>query len=143
MWAWLWQQIPDGDSALSKSDRIVIAGMVAAVLTPTWLTWWKARVVKKQVLPNSGTSLADKLTRIETQNDRIETKVDVHTMSLDAQRDEMASVKTGLANHREEVNKIVRELRHDIDGIASDVHELQQAQSQRRETINQEEGTSQ
>lgn len=143
MWVALWQALPDPDSSFTRNDKLVIIGMLAAVLTPTWLAWWNARVARKATQPNSGKSLADKLTRIETQNDRIETKVDVHTMALDTHREDLAIVKTGLADHRTEVARFIREFRRDLDDVRSDVHDLQQAQSQRRETVQQEEGTSQ
>lgn len=143
MWAWLWQVLPSPPDDFTRTDRLVILGLVAAVVTPTWLAWWNARIAKKATRPDSGNSLADKLTRIETQADRIEVKADVHTMALDVQRKGVAELKTGLADHRTEVNKIVRELRHDIDGIRSDVHDLQETQTHRRETVQTEEGTTQ
>lgn len=137
MLTWLMQQMPEiPDSSFTRTDKLVMLGMLMAIITPTWMAWWNARIAKKATQPNSGHSMADKLTRIETQGDRIETKVDVHTMVLDTHRTEMSVVREEVTG----VKGVIRELRRDLDAVRSDVHDLQEAQSHRRETIESEEG---
>jgi len=129
----LWQVLPDpGPTTFTGQDKWVALAMFMAVFTPTWLAWWNARVARKHTKPHNGTSMADSLSRLEVQSDRIETKVDVHKMELDKHRDEMQGVK-----------RVIREFRGDLDQVMASVTELQEAQTHRRETIQTEEGTSQ
>lgn len=74
-----------------KDDPLILIGLiVTALIAPTWLAWWNARVARKQLQPNGGTSIADKVTRIEARVDNhsekfdhIDSKLDHHDSKLD------------------------------------------------------------
>lgn len=52
--------------AVSEGTQIALIGAICTgLIAPTWLAWWNSRVAKKQLQPNGGTSIADKIARIE------------------------------------------------------------------------------
>lgn len=63
--------------AVSEGTQIALIGaMVTGLFAPTWLSWWNSRVARKQMFPNGGASLADKIGRMDNKLDRLESKTD-------------------------------------------------------------------
>ncbi len=147
--------VPGMQSGDSGTKWVVLALILTTVVAPTWLGWWNARITKKQVTPNGGSSLKDQVTKVvtkvedmTTQNDRIEVKVD-----LAATKVELAKVQ--IEKHEAQITDISAKLdslvlassrtREQVAGyvadIKSDVSDLHQAQEQRRETVESESGS--
>lgn len=53
---------------MNEGTQIAFIGViVTALIAPTWLAWWNSRIARKEFQPNGGSSLADKITRIESK----------------------------------------------------------------------------
>lgn len=69
--------------ALSEGTQIALIGaIVTGGIVPTWLAWWNSRVARKQLKPNGGTSIVDKLTRIESKVDHAKQAAEINTQRI-------------------------------------------------------------
>jgi hypothetical protein len=69
-------------AALSESDKTFFGVVIVALMAPTWLAWWNARIARKQVTPNGGSSLKDQVTLL-VENDKVrDAKIDLHTLQI-------------------------------------------------------------
>lgn len=50
--------------AISVEAYGLIALGITAVLAPSWLAWWNARLTNKEMKPNGGTSLKDQVSQV-------------------------------------------------------------------------------
>lgn len=121
------EQVRQSAADPSLVFKIAVLTMVAAILTPTWLAWWNARIAKREVRPNGGSSLNDKVTRNAESTERLHDKVDVQGLVLDRHSDQIGDVK-----------RVIREFRNDLDDVRDRVGLLQDATENRREIIEQE-----
>lgn len=80
-------------AALTDSDKVFIGGIIAVLVAPTWLAWWNSRIAKKQVTHNGGSSMMDKVTRIEDNQARVETKIDTIREVVDLHTAEITNIK--------------------------------------------------
>lgn len=67
---------------LSDQDKAIFLGMFIAVVAPTWLAWWNARLAKRQVTRNGGGSLKDVVERLDAKVDRVEATLELHTVEI-------------------------------------------------------------
>lgn len=122
----LGQEIP-GPNQVTDGGKIAIAIVVLSVLTPTWLSYWNSKIAKKEVRPDGGSSMKDQVNRLADQGDRLEAKLDLQGIRLDRHAEELRKVKTDVSTFRDT-----------LQGMQGNMAVLQEAQDQRRETVEKE-----
>ena len=137
--------VPGVTPGTPQATWIVTALIVTTIVAPTWAAWWNARVAKKQVTPNGGSSLKDQVSKMVVTTDRVEVKVDLaatkvelansriekHDGQIEAINRKLDSLMVASTRTREQVVGYVQ-------GIKTDVSDLHKAQEQRRETVESE-----
>lgn len=86
----------------SAEDKAVILVFVTAILAPTWMAWWNARVARKQVTPNGGSSLKDQVTSINTKIDTLVAVQELHTVQIATIREDQAKIPKQVTQERED-----------------------------------------
>jgi hypothetical protein len=117
------QDIP-GTDVVNNGEKIALFIVAMSIITPTWLSWWNSKIAKKEVRPNSGHSMKDKVDRMADQGDRLEAKLDLQGIRLDHHSAKIATVQSDVST-----------LGGSLAEMQKDIASLQKAQEQRRETI--------
>lgn len=106
---------PSVISALSESDKTFLGVVIVALLAPTWLSWWNARIAKKQVTPNGGSSLKDQVTKLGTQITSIYNKMDTVVATQELHTVEIATMKAVQHAVQQTITQIQEGQNHEQD----------------------------
>lgn len=96
-------------AALSDSDKTFLGVVIVALLAPTWLAWWNARIAKRQVTPNGGSSLKDQVTKLGQQVTMLCIKMDSVVATQELHSIEVATVKA-VQHNMQEVQQEVQQV---------------------------------
>lgn len=100
-------------ATLSDQDKAIFLGMFIAVVAPTWLAWWNARLAKRQVTRNGGNSLKDVVEKLDIKVDKLVATSELHTLEIATIKERQRTVLTNTSKQEWKADDEAQT--HDVD----------------------------
>ena len=106
-------------AAVSEPVQIALIGaIVTGGILPTWLAWWNSRVTKRQVTVDGGSSMLDKINKIDSRVESMKDTLEGVDLKADTARD-LAKVNAEKLTLLRE-GQLVRD--HKLEVLSNTVH---------------------